>query len=137
MEYTSLLITHHTKCIAALPSFPSFEWDLFIIDSPKGGDLIFGNNLLYHFSPVTHWKNGQIVHDPSKKDSNGLTPYFGNASATSVNIFALVGELKTPPLPSSNHILPIIPSQSLLQSRDEVFKKMNDVVEDIAISSLN
>ncbi|MBW0489614.1 hypothetical protein O181_029329 [Austropuccinia psidii MF-1] len=50
---------------------------------------------------------------------------------------AVVGELKTPYLPSSVHIPLIIPSQFLLPSRDEVFKEIKDVGEDVAISSIN
>ncbi|MBW0481141.1 hypothetical protein O181_020856 [Austropuccinia psidii MF-1] len=47
----------------------------------------------------------------------------------------LVGELKTPSLPSSVHIPPIIPSHSLLPARDEVFKKIKDLGEDFSIYS--
>ncbi|MBW0501209.1 hypothetical protein O181_040924 [Austropuccinia psidii MF-1] len=54
-----------------------------------------------------------------------------------VNSVALVGELKTPSLPSSVHTPSIIPSQSLLPLRDEVFKEIKDVGEDVAISSLH
>ncbi|MBW0533710.1 hypothetical protein O181_073425 [Austropuccinia psidii MF-1] len=45
--------------------------------------------------------------------------------------------IKTPSLPPSVHIPPIIPSQSLLPSRDEVFKVVKDFGEDVAISSLH
>ncbi|MBW0552256.1 hypothetical protein O181_091971 [Austropuccinia psidii MF-1] len=51
--------------------------------------------------------------------------------------FSPVGELKTPSLPSSVHISSIMPSQSLLKSRDEVLKEIKDVGEDVAISSLH
>ncbi|MBW0562846.1 hypothetical protein O181_102561 [Austropuccinia psidii MF-1] len=57
--------------------------------------------------------------------------------ATAVNSVALVGELKTPSLPSSAHIPSIIPSQSLFKSRDEVFKEIKVVGKDVAISSLH
>ncbi|MBW0505422.1 hypothetical protein O181_045137 [Austropuccinia psidii MF-1] len=60
-----------------------------------------------------------------------------NDLATSFNSFALVGEIKTPSLPSSVNIPSIMPSQPLLLSRDEVFKDVNDVGEDVAISSLH
>ncbi|MBW0578423.1 hypothetical protein O181_118138, partial [Austropuccinia psidii MF-1] len=56
---------------------------------------------------------------------------------TAFKSVALVGELKTPSLPPSFHIPSIIPSQSLLPSRDEVFKEIKDVGEDVAISSLH
>ncbi|MBW0543755.1 hypothetical protein O181_083470 [Austropuccinia psidii MF-1] len=60
-----------------------------------------------------------------------------NDFTTSFNSVALVGELKTPSLPPSVHIPSIIPFQSLLPSRDEVFKDIKDVGEDVAISSLH
>ncbi|MBW0516688.1 hypothetical protein O181_056403, partial [Austropuccinia psidii MF-1] len=70
-------------------------------------------------------------------DSSGVKSSASNALATSVNSVALVGELKTSSLPSFVHIPSIIPSQSLLKSRDEVLKEIKDVGEDVAISSLH
>ncbi|MBW0590914.1 hypothetical protein O181_130629 [Austropuccinia psidii MF-1] len=121
-ESTSLFITHYTKWVVDLPSFPSFEWDFFIIDSPKGEDLILGYDFLYHFNPIIDWKNGLITYD-----SSGIISSTSNDFATAVNSVALVGELKTPSLPPSVHIPSIIPSQSLLPLRDEVFKEIKDV----------
>ncbi|MBW0579125.1 hypothetical protein O181_118840, partial [Austropuccinia psidii MF-1] len=131
-ESPALFITHYTKWVVDLPSFPSFEWDFFIIDSPKGEDLILGYDFLYHFNPIIDWKNGLITYD-----SSGIIPSTSNDFATAVNSVSLVGELKTPSLPSSVHIPSIIPSQSLLPLRDEVFKEIKDVGEDVAISSLH
>ncbi|MBW0506436.1 hypothetical protein O181_046151 [Austropuccinia psidii MF-1] len=136
-ESTSLYITHYTKWVVDLPSFPSFECDSFIIDSPKGEDLILGYDFLYHFNPIIDCKNGFITYDSSHKASSGIISSTSNDFATSVNILALVGELKTPSLPPSVHIPSIIPSQSLLQLRNEVFKEIKDFVEDVAISSLH
>ncbi|MBW0581904.1 hypothetical protein O181_121619 [Austropuccinia psidii MF-1] len=131
-ESTSLFITHYTKLVVDLPSFPSLEWDLFIINSPKGEDLILGYDFIYHFNPIIDWKNGLITYD-----SSGITSSTTNDFATAVNSVSLVGELKTPSLPPSVHIPSIIPSQSFLPSRDEVLKEMKDVGEDVYISSLN
>ncbi|MBW0485464.1 hypothetical protein O181_025179 [Austropuccinia psidii MF-1] len=104
-EYPALFITHYTKWVVDFPFFPSFEWDLFIIDSPKGEDLILGYYFLYAFNSIIDWKNGLITYDSSgiKSSSNDL--------ATAVNSFSLVGELKTPSLTPSVHIPSIIPSQ--------------------------
>ncbi|MBW0472877.1 hypothetical protein O181_012592 [Austropuccinia psidii MF-1] len=66
-----------------------------------------------------------------------ITHYTNNDFATAVNSVALFGEFKTPSLPPSVHIPPIIPYNSLLPSRDEVFKEIKDVGEDVAISSLH
>ncbi|MBW0593080.1 hypothetical protein O181_132795 [Austropuccinia psidii MF-1] len=107
---------------------------LFILDSnsPKGEDLILGCDFLYHFNPIIDWKNGLITHD-----SSGIKYSASNALVTAVNSVALVGELKTPSLPASVHIPFIMPFLSLLKSRDEVFKDIKDVVDDVAISSLH
>ncbi|MBW0474760.1 hypothetical protein O181_014475 [Austropuccinia psidii MF-1] len=136
-ESTSLFITHYTKWFVDFPSFPSFEWDFFNIDSPKGEDLILVYDFLDHFNPIIDWKNELITYDSGHKDSSGITSSTSNDFATAVNSVALVGKLKTPSLPPSFHIAPIIPSQSLLPSRDEVFKEIKYVGEDVAISSLH
>ncbi|MBW0492891.1 hypothetical protein O181_032606 [Austropuccinia psidii MF-1] len=121
-ESTSLFITHFTKWVVDFPSFPSFEWEFFIIDSPKKEYLILGYDFLYHFNPIIDAKKGLMNYDSSHEDYSGITSSTINDFANAVNIVALVGEIKTPPLPPSVHIPSIIPSQSLLPSRDEVFK---------------
>ncbi|MBW0541871.1 hypothetical protein O181_081586 [Austropuccinia psidii MF-1] len=136
-ESPALFITHYTKWVADLPSFPSFKWDFSIIYSPKGEYLILGYYFLYHFNPIIDWKNGLITYYSSHKDSTCIKSSASNALATAVNSVALVGELKTPSLPSSVHIPSIMPSQSLLKSRDEVFKEIKDDGEDFALSSLH
>ncbi|MBW0505368.1 hypothetical protein O181_045083 [Austropuccinia psidii MF-1] len=62
-ESTSLFITHYTKWVVDFTSFPSFEWDFCIIDSPKGEDLILDYDFLYHFDPIIHWKNRFITYE--------------------------------------------------------------------------
>ncbi|MBW0500671.1 hypothetical protein O181_040386 [Austropuccinia psidii MF-1] len=123
--------------VVEFPSFPSFEWNLFIIDSPKGEDLILGYDFLYHFNPIIDWKNVFITYESSHKASSGIKSSASNSLATSVNIVALVGELKTPSLPPSVHIPSSMQSQSLLKSTDEVFEEIKDFGEDVAISSLH
>ncbi|MBW0591131.1 hypothetical protein O181_130846 [Austropuccinia psidii MF-1] len=87
--------------------------------SPKGEDLILGYDFLYHFNPIIDWKNGLISYDSTHKSSSGINYSASNALATDVNSVALVGELKTPSLPSSVHIPSIMPSHSLLKSREK------------------
>ncbi|MBW0558405.1 hypothetical protein O181_098120, partial [Austropuccinia psidii MF-1] len=67
------------------------------------------------------------------KDSSGIISSTSNDFATAVNSVSLAGELKTPSLPPSVQISSIIPSQSLLPSRDEVFKE----IKEVSISSLH
>ncbi|MBW0538819.1 hypothetical protein O181_078534 [Austropuccinia psidii MF-1] len=118
-------------------NFQDLNGTFFIIDSPKEEDLILGYDFLYNFNPVIDCKNELITYEPSHKDYNGLKPYFSNDSATVVKSVSLVGEIKTPSIASSVNITPIIPSQSLLESRDEVFKEKENVEQDIAINSLH
>ncbi|MBW0546673.1 hypothetical protein O181_086388 [Austropuccinia psidii MF-1] len=84
------------------------------MDSPKGEDQIWGYDFLYHFNPIIDLKNGLITYD-----SSGMESSASNALATTVNSVSLVGELKTPPLPSPIHIPSIMLSQSLLKLRDK------------------
>ncbi|MBW0484421.1 hypothetical protein O181_024136 [Austropuccinia psidii MF-1] len=73
-----------------------FEWDFFIIDSPKGEDLILGYDFLYHFNPIIDWKHGLITYDSSHKDSSGIKSSTSNDSDTSVNSVALWDEQEEP-----------------------------------------
>ncbi|MBW0497725.1 hypothetical protein O181_037440 [Austropuccinia psidii MF-1] len=106
------------------------------MDSPKGEDLILGYDFLYHFGPIIDWKKGLITYYSSIKDSSAIKSSASKALATAVNSVALVGEAKIPSLPSSVYIASIMPSKSLFKSRDEVFKEINNVGENVTISSL-
>ncbi|MBW0492634.1 hypothetical protein O181_032349 [Austropuccinia psidii MF-1] len=125
-ESTPLFITHYTKWVVDLPSFPSFEWSFFIIDSPKGEDRILGYDFHHHFNPIIHLQNGVITYDSSNKNSGGIFSSTINDFTTAVNSFSLFGQLKTPSIPSFVHIPSIMTSQSLLPSRYEVFKEIKD-----------
>ncbi|MBW0527610.1 hypothetical protein O181_067325 [Austropuccinia psidii MF-1] len=79
----SLSVTHHTKYMAELPSFPSFEWDFLVIDTPKVEDLILGFDFLNHFNPSIDWKQGLITFNAGQKDyydpSNSFSNDFSSA----------------------------------------------------------
>ncbi|MBW0486494.1 hypothetical protein O181_026209 [Austropuccinia psidii MF-1] len=68
-----------------------------------------------------------IAYDSNNKHSSGMINPTINDLETSVNSSVLVSELKTPSLPSSANNTPITPSQSLLSSKDEVCKEIEDV----------
>ncbi|MBW0574349.1 hypothetical protein O181_114064 [Austropuccinia psidii MF-1] len=75
-ESPSLFGTHHTKYMVELPSFPSFEWDFLVIDTPKGEDLILGFDFLNHFNPSIDWKTPSFlssVHIPSINSPQSLS----------------------------------------------------------------
>ncbi|MBW0504278.1 hypothetical protein O181_043993 [Austropuccinia psidii MF-1] len=120
-----------------LPSFPSFEWDFLVIDTPKGEDLLLGFDFLNHVNPFIDWSQGLITFNADDKDYDDPCKSFSNEFSSSKSYAALVGDSKTQSLPSSVHIPSLNSHQSLLSSRDEVFKEIQDVGEDNYISSLH
>ncbi|MBW0467064.1 hypothetical protein O181_006779 [Austropuccinia psidii MF-1] len=68
-------------------------------------------------------------YGPSKSFSNEFSP--------SKSCLSLVGDSRTPSFPSSVHIPSLNYHQSLLSSRDEFFKEIQDVGEDNSVSSLH
>ncbi|MBW0511896.1 hypothetical protein O181_051611 [Austropuccinia psidii MF-1] len=135
-ESPSLFVTHHTKHMVELPSFPSFEWDLLVIDTPKGEDLILVFDFLNHFNPSIDWRQGLITFNADDKDYYDLSKSFSNDHLSAKSYEALVGDSRTPSFPSSVHIPSLYSHQSLLSSRDEFFKEIQDVGEDNSVSSL-
>ncbi|MBW0471745.1 hypothetical protein O181_011460 [Austropuccinia psidii MF-1] len=115
-ESPYLWVTHRTKFMVELPSFPSFKWEFLGIDTLKGEDHILVFDFPNHFNPSIDWRQGlstfnadhKDYYDPSKSSSNDF--YFSKSCA------ALV---------------------SLLPSRDEVFKDIQDVGKDNSVSSLH
>ncbi|MBW0565997.1 hypothetical protein O181_105712 [Austropuccinia psidii MF-1] len=136
-ESPPLFVTHHTNYMVELPSFPSFEWDFLVIDTPKGEGLILGFDLLNHFNPSVDWKQGLITFNADKKDYYDPSNSFGNDFSSAKSYAALVGDSRTPSFPSSVHIPSLNSHQSLLSSRDVVFKEIQDVVEDNPVYSLH
>ncbi|MBW0574518.1 hypothetical protein O181_114233 [Austropuccinia psidii MF-1] len=120
-----------------LPSFPSFEWDFLVIDTPKEEDLILGFEFLNHFHPSIDWSQGLITFNADHKDYYDPSNSFSNDFSSSKSSGALVGDSRTPSFPSSVHIPSFNSHQSLLSSRDEVFKEIQDVGKDNSESSLH
>ncbi|MBW0477943.1 hypothetical protein O181_017658 [Austropuccinia psidii MF-1] len=118
-----------------LPSFPSFEWDVLVIDTPKEEDLILSFDFLEHFNPSIDWGQGPIIFNADHKDYYDPSNSFMNDFYSSKSCAALVGDYRTPSFPSSVHIPSLNSHTSLLSSRDEVLKNIQDV-EDNSVSSL-
>ncbi|MBW0545607.1 hypothetical protein O181_085322 [Austropuccinia psidii MF-1] len=136
-ESPSLFVTHHTKYMVELPSFPSFEWDFLVIDTPKGEDLILGFDFLTHFNPSIDWRQGLITFNAYNKDYSDPSNSFHNDFSSAKSCAALVGSSRAPSFPSSVHIPSINSPQSLPLYGDEVFNKIQDVEEDNSVSSLH
>ncbi|MBW0561743.1 hypothetical protein O181_101458 [Austropuccinia psidii MF-1] len=120
-----------------LPSFPSFEWDFLVIDTPKGEDLILGFDFLNHFNPSIYWRQGLITFNVDLKDYFDPSKSFSNDFSSAKTCAALVGDSRTPSFPPSVHIPSLNSHPSLLCSRGEVFKDIQDVGEDNSLSSLH
>ncbi|MBW0480264.1 hypothetical protein O181_019979 [Austropuccinia psidii MF-1] len=136
-DFPSLFVTHHTKYMVELPSFLSFEWDFLVIDTAKEEYLILNFDFLNHFNPSIDWRQGLFTFNADNKD------YFDSSKSVSNDFFsakscaALVGGSRTPSFPSSVYISSLNSHQSLISSRDEVFKEIQDVGEGNSVSSLH
>ncbi|MBW0472448.1 hypothetical protein O181_012163 [Austropuccinia psidii MF-1] len=103
-EYPALFVTHHTKYMVELPSLPSFEWDFLVIDTPKGEDLVLGFDFLNHFDTSIDWRQGLITFHAGHKDYHYPSQFLSNYFSSSQSCESLVGDSRTPSLPSSDHI---------------------------------
>ncbi|MBW0469455.1 hypothetical protein O181_009170 [Austropuccinia psidii MF-1] len=120
-----------------LPSLPSFEWDLLLIDNAKGEDLILGFDCLNCLDPSICWRKGLITFNSDSKDYCDPSNSFNNYLCAAKSCEALVGDSRTPSFPSYVRIPSLNSHQSLLSSRDEIFKEIQDVGEDNSVSSLH
>ncbi|MBW0474376.1 hypothetical protein O181_014091 [Austropuccinia psidii MF-1] len=136
-ESPSLFVTHHTRNMVELPSFPSFECEFLVNDTPKGEDLILGFDFLNNFNPSIDWRQGLIAFNADHKDYYDLSNSCSNDFSSAKSCAALVGDSRSPSFPSSIHIPSLDSHQSLLSSRDEVFKEIQDFQEDNSVSSLH
>ncbi|MBW0498755.1 hypothetical protein O181_038470 [Austropuccinia psidii MF-1] len=98
-----------------LSSFPSFEWEFLVIDTPKGKDLILGFYFPNHFNPSIDWRQELITFNADHKDFSDPSKSFHNDVSSAKSCSAL----------------------SLPFSGDEVFKEIQDVGEDNSVSSLH
>ena len=57
----SQVITDSISWSFELPSFPSFAWDLMVVDAPSMEDIILGYDFLFHWNPVLDWQAGLIT----------------------------------------------------------------------------
>ncbi|MBW0525873.1 hypothetical protein O181_065588 [Austropuccinia psidii MF-1] len=112
-------------------SFLNKDFKLKVIDTPKGEDLILGFDFINNFNPSIDWRQGLITFNADHKDYSDPSKSFRNDFSSDKSSAALVGDPRTPSFPSSVHIPSINSPQSLPLSGDEVFKEIQDVVEDM------
>ncbi|MBW0477080.1 hypothetical protein O181_016795 [Austropuccinia psidii MF-1] len=136
-EYPSLFVTHNTKYMVELPSFPSFEWDFLVIDTPNREELTLGFEFFNHLNPYIDWMQGLITFNADYKDYYNPYKYFSNDFSSAKSCASLVGDSRTPSFTSSVHICLLNPHKSLLSSKDELFKEIQDFGEYNSVSSLH
>ncbi|MBW0480148.1 hypothetical protein O181_019863 [Austropuccinia psidii MF-1] len=90
--------------MVTLPSFPSFEWDFLVNDTPKREDLIFGFDFINHFNPLIDWRHWLITFNSDYKDYSDPFNSFRNDFSSSKSCAALIGDSRTPSFQSSLYI---------------------------------
>ncbi|MBW0495157.1 hypothetical protein O181_034872 [Austropuccinia psidii MF-1] len=88
-----------------------------------------GFDFLNHFNPSIDWSQGLITFNADHKDYYDPSKSSSNDFPSSKSYAALVGYSRTPSSPSSVHIPSLDSHQSLLASRDEVFKLWDEKEE--------
>ncbi|MBW0522442.1 hypothetical protein O181_062157 [Austropuccinia psidii MF-1] len=102
-----------------------------------GEELILGLDFINHSNPFIDWRQGLITFNTNHNDYHDPSKSFSNKFSSSKSCAALVGDSRTPSFLSSVHIPFLNSHMSLLPSRDEVFKEIQDVAEDSSVSSLH
>ncbi|MBW0473302.1 hypothetical protein O181_013017 [Austropuccinia psidii MF-1] len=113
-----------------IPSFPRFQWDFLVIYTPKGEYFILSCLFLNHLNPSIYWRQALITFNADCKDYYDPSKSSSNDFSSSKSCEALVCDSRTPSFPSSVQIASFNSSHSLLSSRDEVFKEIQDVEEE-------
>ncbi|MBW0525798.1 hypothetical protein O181_065513 [Austropuccinia psidii MF-1] len=116
-ESPSIFVTHHTKYI--------------------GEYLILSFDFIDHVNPSIDWRQGPITFNADHNDHYDSSKSFSNDFYSTKSCAAIVGDSKTPSLPSSIHIPSLNYHMSLPSSGDEVFKEIQDVGEESSVSSLH
>ncbi|MBW0537282.1 hypothetical protein O181_076997 [Austropuccinia psidii MF-1] len=105
-----------------------------VIDTPKGEDLILGFDFINPFNPSIDLRQQPITFNPDHKHYYDPSQSFSNEISSGNTSAALVVDSGTQSFCISVHIPPLNSHQSLLSSRDEVFKEVRDFGEDNFIS---
>ncbi|MBW0555411.1 hypothetical protein O181_095126 [Austropuccinia psidii MF-1] len=131
-ESPSLFVTHHTKYMVELPSFPSFEREFLVIDTPKGEDHILGFEFLNHFNPSIDWRQGLITFNADHKDSYDPSKSFSNDFSSSKSFAALIQDVGEDNSVSSLHLFfgnMDLPPSSYPESLEELWDEEEEPEE--------
>ncbi|MBW0537540.1 hypothetical protein O181_077255 [Austropuccinia psidii MF-1] len=103
-ESPTLFVIHKTKYMVELPSFPSFQLDLLVIDTPKGENLKLVFDFLNNFNPSIELMQGPITFDADHKDYYDPFKSFSNDFSSVRSCASVVGDSRKPPFIPSVHI---------------------------------
>ncbi|MBW0539865.1 hypothetical protein O181_079580 [Austropuccinia psidii MF-1] len=87
-----------------LPSFPSFEWDFLVIDTPKEEDLILGFEFLNDFNPSIDWRQELITFNSDQKDYSDTSNSFSSDFSSAKSCAALIKDVGEDNSVSSLHL---------------------------------
>ncbi|MBW0460792.1 hypothetical protein O181_000507 [Austropuccinia psidii MF-1] len=110
---------------------------ILVIDTPKLEDLMLSFEFLNPFNPSIDWRQGLITFNANHKSEYYSSKYSSKYFSSAKSCESLVGDSRTPSSPSSVHINSFNYPQSLLSSRDEVLKEIQDFGEDNSVYSLH
>ncbi|KAI9630987.1 hypothetical protein KEM48_013351 [Puccinia striiformis f. sp. tritici PST-130] len=69
----SYWVSRKAKWIFKFSTFPSFEWELVVLDAPGMDDTILGHDFLVHWNPDVNWKEGVINLRTNTHQSTNLS----------------------------------------------------------------
>jgi len=108
----SFWVSKKTKWIFNFSTFPSFEWDLTVLDAPGMDDTILGHDFLVHWNPDVNWQEGVINLRTNTSQSANLSSVNKELNSLPDNIIKLDDDFPPEDLQYSDH------SSSSLSSRD-------------------
>ena len=106
----SYWVLKKAKWFFDFPSFPNFEWDLFVLDAPGMDDTILGHDFLVHWNPDVNWKEGVINLRAKDAPLTSFPSFDRELNSSNVKLIQIgdelpPGELQYPDLSltSTNH----------------------------------
>ncbi|MBW0541255.1 hypothetical protein O181_080970 [Austropuccinia psidii MF-1] len=131
-ESPYIFVTDNIKYSVEIPSFPSFEWEFLVIDTPKGENLILGFDFLNHFNPSISRRPGLITFNSDHKDYYDHSNSFSNDFSSEKLSKALIHDVGEDNSVSSLHLSfgnMDLPPSSYHESLEELWDEEEDPEE--------
>ncbi|KNZ56977.1 hypothetical protein VP01_2273g2 [Puccinia sorghi] len=106
LKEPSFWVSKKTKWTFHFSNFPSFEWDLTVLDAPGMDDTILGHDFLVYWNPDVNWQEGVINLRTNTSQSANLSPVNQELNSLPDSVIKLdntfpPGDLQYPDFPSS------------------------------------